>query len=105
MQIILFLLVVLPAAIKGIFMSTNLFTRACGTLIFLRLVDMLVFGLFSITLASILVWICVGVCYKTSLRRMTNDEIKKRKSELNLQARVLRLEELVEQLMKEREEK
>jgi hypothetical protein len=36
---------------------------------------------------------------------MTNEEIKKRKSDLALQARVLRLEELVEQLMKELEEK
>lgn len=36
---------------------------------------------------------------------MTKDEIKKRKSELNLQARVLRLEKLVEQLIKELEVK
>jgi len=34
---------------------------------------------------------------------MTNDEVKKRKSELALQARVLRLEELVDKLMKELE--
>jgi hypothetical protein len=75
-HIILFLLVLLPAAIKGIFMSSNQFTKACGVVIFLRLLDMFFYGLPSFTLAYILVWICVGVCYKTSIRRMTNDEIR-----------------------------
>jgi len=36
---------------------------------------------------------------------MTNEEIKKRKSDLALQARVLRLEELVDKLIKELEAK
>ena len=75
-HIILFLLVLLPAAVKGIFMSSNQFTKACGVVIFLRLLDMFFYGLPSFTLAYILVWICVGVCYKTSVRRMTNDEIR-----------------------------
>jgi len=36
---------------------------------------------------------------------MTKDEVKKRKSELALQARVLRLEELMDKLLKELDEK
>jgi hypothetical protein len=74
-HIVLFVLVLLPAALKGIFMSSNQFLRACGIVILLRLIDMFFYGLPSLTLSYILVWICVGVCYKTSLRRMSNEEI------------------------------
>lgn len=75
-HIVLFVLVLLPAAIKGIFMSSNQFSKACGILIFLRLVDMSFYGLPVLSFSYILVWICVGVCYKTSIRRLTDDEVR-----------------------------
>lgn len=75
-HIVLFVLVLLPAAIKGIFMSSNQFSKACGILIFLRLVDMFFYGLPVLSFSYILVWICVGVCYKTSIRRLTDDEVR-----------------------------
>lgn len=75
-HIILFVLVLLPAAIRGIFMSSNRFVRACGVVILLRLIDMFFYGLPSLSLPYVFVWICVGVCYKTSLMKMTNDEIR-----------------------------
>jgi hypothetical protein len=75
-HIVLFVLVLLPAAFRGIFMSSNQFTKACGMIILLRLADMLFFGLPALNLSYILVWISVGVCYKTSICRMTNDEIR-----------------------------
>jgi hypothetical protein len=83
-HIVLFLLVLLPSAIKGIFMSSNQFVKACGIVIFLRLIDMLLYGMPSLSLAYILVWICVGVCYKTSIRRMTNDEIRSEFKKIDL---------------------
>jgi hypothetical protein len=76
MHIVLFLLVLLPAALKGIFLSSNQFVKACGVVILLRLVDMFFYGLPTLSLTYIFVWICVGVCYKPSIRRMTNDEIR-----------------------------
>jgi len=75
-QIILFVLVLLPAAFLGIFRSSNQLSVASGALILLWLTDMFVYGLPSLTLHYILVWICVGICYKSSIRNTTNDEIR-----------------------------
>lgn len=75
-HVVLFVLVLLPAALIGFFLSSNQFVKACGVVIFLRLVDMFFYGVPSLTLAYILVWICAGVCYKKSIRKMTNDEIR-----------------------------
>jgi hypothetical protein len=76
-HIVLFLLLLLPAAILGIFKSSNQFTLASGVLILLWLLDMFIFGLPRLSLHYIVVWICVGICFKPSIRRMTNDEILK----------------------------
>jgi hypothetical protein len=84
MHIILFLLVLVPAALKGIFLSSNQFTAACGVVILLRLLDMVFYGLPTISLTYIFVWICVGICYKPSIRRMTNDEIRSEFRKINL---------------------
>jgi O-antigen ligase len=75
-HVILYVLVLLPASIIGIFRSSNQFVKACGVLIFLRLIDMLMYGVPSLSLSYILVWICVGVCYKSSVRNLTNDEVR-----------------------------
>lgn len=75
-HIVLFVLVLLPAAFLGIFMSSNQFVKACAIVILLRLTDMFLYGVPSFTLSYMLVWICVGVCYKTSLRTLTDNEIR-----------------------------
>ena len=77
LHVVLFVLVLLPASLLGILKSSNQFAKACGVLIFLRLVDMLFYGLPALTLAYILVWICAGVCYKKNIRNMTNDEMRR----------------------------
>lgn len=74
--VVIFLLVLVPAAINGIFRSRNLFTKACGVIIFLWLIDMFIFGLPILSFHYIFVWICVGVCYKSSIRQKTDDEIR-----------------------------
>jgi len=84
MHIILFLFVLLPAAFKGIFMSSNQFTKACGVMILLRLFDMILYGLPSLSLTYVLVWICVGVCYKQSIRKLSNDEIRSEFQKIDL---------------------
>ena len=74
-QIVLFLMLLLPAAFFGIFKSSNQLTMACGFMIFLWIVDMFIFGLPRLSLHYILIWICVGICFKPSIRRMKNAEI------------------------------
>jgi hypothetical protein len=74
--IILFLLITLPAAVIGIFKSSNQLARACGVLILLWLLDMIAYGLPRFILHYILVWISVGICYSTSLRNLTDEEVR-----------------------------
>jgi O-antigen ligase len=75
-HIILFLLVLIPAAFLGIFKSSNQLSVASGALILLWMVDMLIYGLPTLNLHYIVVWICVGICYKSSIRDASNEEIR-----------------------------
>lgn len=72
---VLFILVTLPAVLLGFFKSNNQFVQACAAVIFLWLIDMAIYGLPRLTLEYILVWISVGVCYKKSMRQLSNEEI------------------------------
>jgi hypothetical protein len=83
-HVVLFLLILLPAAINGIFRSQNQFSMAAGVMVLLWLIDMCIYGLPTLSFHYILVWICVGICYKTSIRNKTNDEIRSEFQELNL---------------------
>lgn len=73
--IVLFVLTLLPAALLGIFKSGNQFSQACGFIILLWMIDMFIYGLPRLSLEYVLVWISAGVCYKPSIREMTNDEV------------------------------
>jgi len=83
-HIVLFLLVMLPAAINGIFKSSNQFTKACSVMILLWLLDMIIFGLPGLSLHYVLVWICVGICYKPSIRNKKDHELKAKFRKLDL---------------------
>jgi O-antigen ligase len=72
-NVTLLLLIMLPAALLGIFKSKNDFTRACGLTILLYLIDMISFGLPRLTTHYLLVWISAGICYKKSIRELTNE--------------------------------
>jgi hypothetical protein len=74
--IILFILITLPAALIGIFKSSNQLVKSCGVLILLWLLDMFAYGLPRFILHYILVWISVGICYSTKMRSLTDDEIR-----------------------------
>lgn len=80
---VLFILVLLPAVVLGVFKSNNQFVQACAIVIFLWMVDMAIYGLPRLTLEYILVWISVGICYKTSLRKKTNEEIAEAFNNMN----------------------
>lgn len=74
-NIALFVLTLLPAAVLGIFKSSNQLSRACGAVIILWLIDMSVYGMPRLVLQYILVWMAVGICYSSSFRNKTDDEI------------------------------
>jgi hypothetical protein len=74
--IALFVLMLLPAALLGILGSKNQFTQAAGFVVLLWLIDMSIFGLPRLILQYVFVWICAGICYKKSIRHLSNDEIQ-----------------------------
>jgi hypothetical protein len=74
-QIVLFLMVTIPAIILGLFKSSNQFTKACAILILLWLLDMIAYGLPRFILQYVLVWISVGICYNSNFRNATDQEI------------------------------
>lgn len=76
LHLILFILVVIPAAILGIFYSSNHFTRSSGVVVLLWLFDMFLFGVPMLKINYIFVWISVGICYKRSLRVLSDDDIR-----------------------------
>ncbi len=68
-NLFLFLAVMVPALFLGLFDSRNVFTKACGVIIVLWLIDMGPYGIPSMSVKYILVWICVGVCYNRKIRQ------------------------------------
>lgn len=74
--LVLYLLVLIPAFIKGLFYSNNIFSKSCAILVFLWLIDMFPFGLPSFSLRYFLVWICVAICYSKEIRSMKEDDMK-----------------------------
>ncbi len=75
-QMVFFFLLLLPAALLGIFKSNNNLAKSCGWVIALWLIDMSVYGLPRLVLQYIFVWICVGLCYKKSFRETPEEEIQ-----------------------------
>jgi hypothetical protein len=75
-HIILFVLVLLPAAYNGIFKSSNQLSKACGFVVLFQLINMLVVSTPSLSILYILVWISVGICYKKSIRNKSDEEIR-----------------------------
>jgi len=74
-EVILFLLITIPAGILGLFFSKNGLSKACGIIIFLWLVDMVPYGLPTISIRYMLVWFSVGVCYSKTFRNLKEDTI------------------------------
>lgn len=72
----LFLLMAIPAVIKGIFFSENFLSKASGVWIFLFLTYMYP-GTFTIfSMHYILVWIAIGICFSPDLRNLPDSTIK-----------------------------
>lgn len=75
---LIYILVLLIPALKGIFMSKNSFTKALGIYILLSLVELYPFGWLKFDLKFFIIWLGVVLCWSPSIRRLNNWEIKKR---------------------------
>lgn len=77
---ILYLFLLLIIGIKaiwlGFFRSSNILCKAFASLIILYFIDMIGFGLPSLTLKYILVWLSVGACFSENIRNCSDNELK-----------------------------
>ena len=69
-SLILFLLIAIPAIIKGIFYSKNTITKIAGIWIFFSLINSYLTIITKFNLEYFLVWISIGICYSKEIRQM-----------------------------------
>ena len=75
-NVILLLLIVVPAIIKGLFHSKNLLSKAAGMWLILFILYSYPGTPVVFTFNYILVWISVGICYSEEWRSYDDNEIK-----------------------------
>jgi hypothetical protein len=73
----LLLLITIPALFLGIFRSENILSKAAGIWIFLWLLSLYPATVNTFSLNHILVWISVGICYSTAIRKMPEENVRR----------------------------
>lgn len=74
-NLILFLLIMIPALVKGLFFSRNLLSKAAAIWIILFLLYLYPGTPTYFSLYYILVWISIGICYSPEVRRLSDKAI------------------------------
>jgi hypothetical protein len=72
----LLLLIAIPASVNGIFFSKNILSKAAGIWILLFIINLYPQNAVSFNLSYILVWISVGICFSSTLRKLTDEDIQ-----------------------------
>lgn len=75
-NVLLLLLIAIPAIKKGLFQSDNLFAKSSAMLVLLWLVDMFPWGMPAFDLRYMLFWFSIGVCYNSELCQFSDNEVK-----------------------------
>jgi hypothetical protein len=74
-NLFLFLLIMIPAGIKGIFFSNNWLSRAAGIWIILFIGFSYPIVINSFNMNYLLMWLSAGVCYQPDIRNLPDQEI------------------------------
>ena len=72
----LFVLIAVPAMLKGIFDSRNILSKAAGLWIFMSLVNSYPATENAFTLQYLVVWVSIGICYSKVIRRMPDNQLQ-----------------------------
>ncbi|NOT91748.1 hypothetical protein [Ferruginibacter sp.] len=75
-SLILLLLILVPALIRGLFYSKNVLSKACGMWILLWILYLYPTMGNTFSLNYMLVWIGVGICYSKKFRNLSDAQIK-----------------------------
>lgn len=73
---IIYILVLLYPALKGIFYSKNILCKALGFYILLSLLELYPFGWPAFNLKFLIIWIGVRMCYSNKIRSLSDKKIK-----------------------------
>jgi hypothetical protein len=74
--LILILFISITAIYKGFFKSNNILCKAFAALILTYLIDMIGFGIPTMTLKFIFIWVGIGVCYSQEMRSYSDVYLK-----------------------------
>jgi hypothetical protein len=76
-NLVLLLLIMIPAVINGLFFSRNLLSKAAGAWILLWLFYLYPTSVTTFSLHYILVWMCVGICYSKKIRNIPESVMRR----------------------------
>jgi hypothetical protein len=65
----------LLAIYKGFFQSNNIVAKAFASIVAIYFIDMIGFGLPSLALKHVLVWIAISFCFSTSFRNLKDEQL------------------------------
>ena len=74
-SVIIFLLITIPAIVKGLFFSRNLLTKAAACWIIWALLNMYPATINTFTLQYILLWISVAICFSPFIRNIEEEDL------------------------------
>lgn len=74
-SVVLFLLITIPAIVKGLFYSKNLLTKAAACWIIYVLMNMYPATINTFTLQYILLWIAVAICFSAFIRNLEEEDL------------------------------
>ena len=72
----LFLLMAVPAMLKGIFSSKNILSKAAGVWILMSIINSYPATVTKFELSYLLVWISIGICYNKEIRNMPESQMR-----------------------------
>lgn len=75
-SLVLFLMIAIPAIVKGIFYSKNILSKAAGCWILLSEINSYPTIVASFSMQYLLVWISIAICYSKEIRYMPEKTIK-----------------------------
>ncbi len=74
-SLVLYLMMMVPALIKGLFRSNNLLCKACGTWILLFIFYTYPTTIHAFSLSYLILWMAVSICFNDNIRNLTDDEL------------------------------
>jgi hypothetical protein len=74
--LLIIIIISIPAIYKGFFKSKNILCKAFAAIILTYFIDMIGFGVPTLTLKFIFIWVGIGVCYSNKMREYSDVYLK-----------------------------